>query len=71
MILRRLRRPLILIIASFAIATIGLTLAPGVDDHGQTWYMSIFEAFYVISYTATTIGFGEVPYLIAKHSGYG
>jgi Trk K+ transport system NAD-binding subunit len=62
MILRRLRRPLILIIASFAIATIGLTLVPGVDDHGQTWYMSIFEAFYVISYTATTIGFGEVPY---------
>lgn len=62
MILRRLRRPLILIIVSFAVATIGLTLAPGVDGHGQTWYMSIFEAFYVISYTATTIGFGEVPY---------
>lgn len=62
MILRRLRRPLILIIASFAIATIGLTLVPGVDDQGNTWYMSIFEAFYVISYTATTIGFGEVPY---------
>ncbi len=62
MILRRLRRPLILIIASFGIATIGLTLVPGVDDQGNTWYMSIFEAFYVISYTATTIGFGEVPY---------
>ncbi|QVL45507.1 MAG: NAD-binding protein [Methylophilaceae bacterium] len=62
MILRRLRRPLILIIVSFAIATIGLTLMPGVDDKGNTWYMSIFQAFYVISYTATTIGFGEVPY---------
>lgn len=62
MILRRLRRPLILIIVSFAVATIGLTLVPGVDDQGETWYMSIFQAFYVISYTATTIGFGEVPY---------
>ncbi len=62
MILRRLRRPLILIIASFAIATLGLTLMPGVDDNGNPWHMSIFEAFYVISYTATTIGFGEIPY---------
>jgi len=62
MILRRLRRPLILIIISFAIAVLGLTLVPGVDDNGQIWYMSIFEAFYVISYTASTIGFGELPY---------
>ncbi|MGJ8620737.1 MAG: potassium channel family protein [Methylophilaceae bacterium] len=66
MILRRLRRPLILIIVSFAIATIGLTLVPGVDDQGNTWYMSIFQAFYVISYTATTIGFGEVPYAYSQ-----
>ena len=62
MILRRLRRPIILIIVSFAIATIGLTLVPGVDDQGNVWHMSIFQAFYVISYTATTIGFGEVPF---------
>ena len=62
MILRRLRRPLILIIVSFAVVTIGLTLVPGVDDQGNVWHMSIFQAFYVISYTATTIGFGEVPY---------
>jgi voltage-gated potassium channel len=62
MILRRLRRPLILIIVSFAVATLGLTLVPGIDDQGNTWYMSIFQAFYVISYTASTIGFGEVPY---------
>lgn len=34
----------------------------GVDGNGQPWRMSIFEAFYVISYTATTIGFGEIPY---------
>lgn len=62
LILRKLRRPLILIIASFAISVVGLSLMPGVDDQGNTWYMTIFQAFYVISYTATTIGFGEVPY---------
>ncbi len=62
MILRRLRRPLILIIGSFAIATLGLTLMPGVDENGRVWYMSIFEAFYIISFTATTTGFGEIPY---------
>jgi voltage-gated potassium channel len=61
-ILRRLRRPLILIIVSFSIAILGLTLMPGVDDNGKPWHMSIFQALYVISYTATTIGFGEVPY---------
>lgn len=62
LILRRLRRPLIMIIVSFAIATIGLTLMPGIDDNGKPWHMSIFQAFYVISYTATTIGFGEIPF---------
>ncbi|MDP1659969.1 MAG: NAD-binding protein [Methylotenera sp.] len=62
LILRRLRRPLILIIVSFGIAIIGLTLMPGTDDKGQPWHMSVFQALYVISYTATTIGFGEIPY---------
>lgn len=66
LILRRLRRPLILIIVSFAIAIIGLTLMPGVDDKGHPWKMSIFDALYVISYTATTIGFGELPYAYSK-----
>ncbi|MDI1309527.1 MAG: NAD-binding protein [Methylotenera sp.] len=62
LILRRLRRPIITIIVSFSIAIIGLTVMPGLDDQGKPWHMSIFQAFYVISYTATTIGFGEVPY---------
>jgi Trk K+ transport system NAD-binding subunit len=61
-----MRRPLILIIVCFSIAVIGFTLVPGIDDQGNTWYMSIFEAFYVISYTATTIGFGEVPYSFSQ-----
>lgn len=66
LILRKLRRPLILIIASFAISVVGLSLMPGIDDQGNTWYMTIFQAFYVVSYTATTIGFGEVPYAFSQ-----
>lgn len=66
LILRRLRRPLILIIVCFAIAILGLTLMPGTDDKGQLWHMSIFQALYVISYTATTIGFGEIPYAYSQ-----
>jgi Trk K+ transport system NAD-binding subunit len=60
--LRRMRAPLIVLIASYAIAVLGLTLVPGVDADGNPWRMSFFHAFYFISYTATTIGFGEIPY---------
>lgn len=62
LILRRMRKPLIAVIASFSVAVIGLVLMPGMDSAGQTRHLSLFEAFYVVSYTATTIGYGEVPY---------
>lgn len=55
--LRRLRAPLITLIVIFAISVLGLTLAPGHDGS----HLSFFHAFYFISYTATTIGFGETP----------
>lgn len=60
--LRRMRLPLVVLIAAYSIATVGFTLIPGVDDQGNPWRMSFFEAFYVVSYTGSTIGFGEVPY---------
>lgn len=60
--IRRIRDPLILISLIFAVSTIGLTLIPGVDADGRPWRMSLFEAFYFVSYTATTIGFGELPH---------
>ncbi len=62
MILRRMRTPLVVLISAYAISVIGLTLMPGTDPQGQPWRLSLFDAFYVMSYTATTIGFGEVPY---------
>ena len=62
LILRRLRAPLITLILVYAISVGGLALIPGVDPDGNRHPMSIFHAFYVMSYTATTIGFGELPY---------
>ncbi len=61
-ILRRMRAPLIVLIVIYAVAVLGLTLVPGVDANGQPAPpLSFFHAFYFISYTATTIGFGEIP----------
>ncbi len=62
LVLRRLRRPLITLIVIFSIGVLGLTLVPGpVGDDGETTRISFFHAFYFISFTATTIGFGEIP----------
>lgn len=62
LVLRRMRAPLIAIILIYAISIFGLVLIPGVDANGHsTPPMSFFDAFYFISYTATTIGFGEIP----------
>ncbi|OIP99384.1 MAG: hypothetical protein AUK35_07515 [Zetaproteobacteria bacterium CG2_30_46_52] len=61
-VLRRMRTPLIAVISIFAIAVLGLVLIPGVDDQGKPWSMSFLDAFYFVSYMATTIGFGEIPY---------
>jgi voltage-gated potassium channel len=63
LLLRRIRTPLILLIVVYAISVLGFVLIPGVDAAGQPWHMGFFHAFYVVSYTATTIGFGELPYL--------
>ena len=60
--LRRLRAPLILIILIFTVSTAGLTLIPGTDAVGKSWHPPPFPAFYVVTFTATTIGFGEIPY---------
>ncbi|CAG0989403.1 Voltage-gated potassium channel Kch [Methylophilaceae bacterium] len=62
LILRRMRAPLIAVIVSFGIAVAGMTLMPGMEIDGKTSHLTLFEAFYIISYTATTIGFGEVPH---------
>lgn len=59
--LRHLRGPLITLVGVFAVGIAGLVMIPGVDADGRAWQMSFAEALYFMSYTATTIGFGEIP----------
>jgi Trk K+ transport system NAD-binding subunit len=57
-----MRTPFLVLISAYTIAIIGLVSIEGVTNEGKPYNMTIFDAFYFISYTATTIGFGETPY---------
>lgn len=61
-ILQKMRKPFLVIVLTYTIAILGLILIDGVDNNGNAYKMSIFDAFYFVSYMATTIGFGETPY---------
>ncbi|MBE0469414.1 MAG: NAD-binding protein [Methyloprofundus sp.] len=61
-VMREMRAPLMTILIVYALSILGMVFIPGIEIDGNTQYLSIFHAFYVISYTATTIGFGEIPY---------
>ena len=62
LVLRRMRLPLIVLIVIFAVSVLGLSLIPGRDTEGRPDRMTLFDSFYFMSYTATTIGFGELPH---------
>lgn len=62
LLFRRLRSPLISLVIIYAVSITGFVLIPGQDDQGNPWQMSFFHAFYFVSYMASTIGFGEIPY---------
>jgi len=62
LIMRQMRAPIIILIIGYAISILGMVLTPGIDEQGKPWHMSFFDAFYFVSYTATTIGFGEIPH---------
>lgn len=60
LVLRRMRAPLVFIILVFAISVLGLAIIPGKDEAGNPTHMSVFDAFYFVTYTAATIGYGEL-----------
>ncbi|MEJ2436450.1 MAG: ion channel [Sulfurovaceae bacterium] len=62
LLLQKMRRPFIVIVVTYTIAIIGLISVDGVSANGEPYHMTIFDAFYFITYTATTIGFGETPF---------
>ncbi|MEZ5704881.1 MAG: NAD-binding protein [Burkholderiaceae bacterium] len=61
-LLRRLRQPLVVLIAVYAVAVLGFTLIPGQTPEGEPWRMGFLHAFYFVSFLGTTIGLGEIPY---------
>jgi Trk K+ transport system NAD-binding subunit len=62
LIFRRMRTPLLALIVTYSVAVLGLVLIPGEDADGNLWRMDFFHAFYFVSFMASTIGFGEIPY---------
>jgi voltage-gated potassium channel len=64
LIFRRMRTPLLALLVTYSIAMLGLVVIPGQDAAGNPLHLSFFDAFYFVSYTATTIGFGEIPYAL-------
>ena len=62
LVMRHMRAPMLCLLFVYGVSVGGLTLMPGMDPDGTPSKLSFFHAFYVMSYTATTIGFGEVPH---------
>jgi Trk K+ transport system NAD-binding subunit len=62
LLLRRMRWPLITLVAVYAVSILGLVLIPGADAQGEPWRMDFFHAFYFVSFMGSTIGFGEIPH---------
>ncbi len=66
LIMRQMRAPFIILILGYSISVLGMVLTPGIDDQGNPWRMSFFDAIYFVSFTTTTIGFGEIPYTLTN-----
>lgn len=56
-VLQEMRSPLIVLLVVYSLGIAGMVMIPGSD--GQP--LDIFHAFYFMTYTATTTGFGELP----------
>ena len=60
-VMREMRLPIIILIVVYSVSILGMVFIPGKVVDGEVQYMSIFHAFYFMTYTATTTGFGEIP----------
>ncbi len=57
-----MRTPLLVIIITFSISILGMVLIPGQDSNGNIYHLNFLDAVYFVTYMASTIGFGEIPY---------
>lgn len=62
LLLRKMRAPLIVVIVVFSFCTAGMMFMPGVDPQGHPHRLNLFDAFYQMTITLTTVGFTEAPY---------
>ena len=62
LIMRRMRMPLLFVATTFAFCTAGMMLMPGVDPDGNPHRLNIFDAFYQMTITLTTVGYTEAPH---------
>ncbi|MGR9114481.1 MAG: potassium channel family protein [Gammaproteobacteria bacterium] len=61
-VMREMRGPIMALIVVYSLSILGMVFIPGPEVDGKTQYLSIFHAFYFMTYTATTTGFGEIPF---------
>ena len=61
-VMREMRGPIMALIVVYSLSILGMVFIPGPVVDGKTQYLSIFHAFYFMTYTATTTGFGEIPF---------
>jgi Trk K+ transport system NAD-binding subunit len=61
-VMREMRAPMMTLIVVYSLSILGMVFIPGPEINGETQYLSIFHAFYFMTYTATTTGFGEIPF---------
>ncbi len=66
LVLRDMRTPVLVLVCVYAASMIGWVMIPAVDAAGNPQNMSFFHAFYFLTYTATTTGFGEIPYVFSE-----
>ncbi len=62
LIIRRMRLPLIMVIITFSFCAAGMLFMPGFDSDGNPHRLNIFDAFYQMTITLTTVGYTEAPY---------
>ncbi len=65
-VLRTMRTPILIVVGVYAASMVGWVMIPAVDAAGEPRHMSFFHAFYFLTYTATTTGFGELPYAFSE-----
>lgn len=61
-VLKRLLLPISILLGVMSIGITGLMLIPGETPEGDIIWLSFLDALYITSYTASTIGFGEIPH---------